>query len=257
MNRFVMGIAACLLAVPALAFSPDFKAIEDDAVPNRYPEGSIQSRETADRAVADVKKARNELAKIADYSTRRCYSNFFVNSCIEDVRKAKMRQEARLKKVEAQAKSFIREDKHQIEVRKQAERDRRAAEKHGRPEVPAKEALPPPPPLTQATGLSKGGERAHDRQQRHEQALANAPAQQAAHEQRVAKKRAEAEERQKRAEEQAAERVERHEKALAERDKRRQERDQKMRERREKNAQSEMKDYGSKIPSAAPQKASK
>ncbi|HBC69710.1 MAG TPA: hypothetical protein DCZ56_05105 [Sutterella sp.] len=238
MKKLVMGLAACMLAVPALAFTPDYKAIEDDLIPNRYPEGSITTREGADRAIADVKQARVKLNELADYSTRRCYGNFFVNSCINDVRTAKMRQETRLRKVEAQAKAFIHEDKHRIEIGKQAERDRRAAAKLDRPQNPPRTAQPVPRPVPQPVSSQSAKDRSAARQQRHEEAMANAEASQAAREKRIADKQRKAEQRARRAQERAAKQVQRHEQAVADQKEERKARDQRMKERRQKNAQS-------------------
>lgn len=237
MKKLVMGLVACMLAVPAFAFTPDFKAIEDDLIPNRYPEGSIQTRQAANQAIADVKQARVKLNQLSDYSTRRCYSNFFVNSCIDDVRKAKMRQEARLKKVESQAKGFIHEDKHRIEVGKQAQRDRKAAERRAKRANPPRAVQNAPKEAPHQPTAQKAIERSAQRQQRHAEALANAPAEQAAREKRNVEKQAKAAERAKRAQERAAKQAERHERAVADQEKDRKEREERMKERQLKNAQ--------------------
>lgn len=237
MNRFVIGLAVCLTALPAFAFSPDFKAIEDDLVPNRYPDGSIRSRSVAEQAVADVKQARTKLNEISDYSTRRCYSNFFVNSCIDDVRKAKMRQEARLRKVESQAKGFIHEDKHRIEIRKQAERDRRAAARHSEAVHPPKAEAPAPRSVPQNLNAQNAKERTAQRQARHDETVARASAEQAARERKAAERRARAEQRAKRAQQNAAKQNARHEKAVADQKHDRKVRDERMKERSRKQAE--------------------
>jgi hypothetical protein len=237
MKKLVVGLVACMLSVPAFAFTPDFKAIEDDLIPNRYPEGSIKTRQAADQAIADVKQARAKLNQLSDYSTRRCYSNFFVNSCIDDVRKAKMRQEARLKKVESQAKGFVHEDKHRIEVGKQAQRDRKAAEKRSKQANPPRVVQPIPKESPHQPTSQKAIERSAQRQQRHAEALANAPAEQAALENRNAEKQAKAAERARRAQERAAKQTQRHEKAVADQEKDRKEREERMKERQRKNAE--------------------
>ena len=104
-----------LLSVSASAFTPDMKAIEDKTLTERYPEGTLMSREAADQLLPDVKSARAKLRDEAEYADRRCQENFFTNSCREDVRQAKMRQEARLLTLESQAKKVVREDKARIE----------------------------------------------------------------------------------------------------------------------------------------------
>ena len=116
-----------LLSVSASAFTPDMKAIEDKTLTERYPEGTLMSREAADQLLADVKSARAKLKDEAEYADRRCQENFFTNSCREDVRQAKMRQEARLLTLESQAKKVVREDKARIEREKQKAREAKKA----------------------------------------------------------------------------------------------------------------------------------
>ena len=122
----VLGLLG-LLSVSASAFTPDMKAIEDKTLTERYPEGTLMSREAADQLLADVKSARAKLKDEAEYADRRCQENFFTNSCREDVRQAKMRQEARLLTLESQAKKVVREDKARIEREKQKAREAKKA----------------------------------------------------------------------------------------------------------------------------------
>ena len=124
-------------SISAFAFDPDIAAIEDQTVINRFPAGSIVTREKADRALEEVRRARGKMDELADYSTRRCSENFLVNNCIEKVRKAKMRQDRKFLAIETEARKFVRKDEARIEREKQAERDRKAAEPPNRIE-PAK-----------------------------------------------------------------------------------------------------------------------
>ena len=124
-------------SISAFAFDPDIAAIEDQTVINRFPAGSIVTREKADRALDEVKRARSKMDELADYSTRRCSENFLVNHCIEQVRKAAMRQNRKFLAIETEARKFVRQDEARIEREKQAERDRKAAQPPNRIE-PAK-----------------------------------------------------------------------------------------------------------------------
>ena len=124
-------------SISAFAFDPDIAAIEDQTVINRFPAGSIVTREKADRALDEVKRARSKMDELADYSTRRCSENFLVNHCIEQVRKATMRQNRKFLAIETEARKFVRQDEVRIEREKQAERDRKAAQPPNRIE-PAK-----------------------------------------------------------------------------------------------------------------------
>ena len=124
-------------SISAFAFDPDIAAIEDQTVINRFPAGSIVTREKADRALDEVKRARSKMDELADYSTRRCSENFLVNHCIEQGRKATMRQNRKFLAIETEARKFVRQDEARIEREKQAERDRKAAQPPNRIE-PAK-----------------------------------------------------------------------------------------------------------------------
>lgn len=124
-------------SISAFAFDPDIAAIEDQTVINRFPAGSIVTREKADRALDEVKRARSKMDELADYSARRCSENFLVNHCIEQVRKATMRQNRKFLAIETEARKFVRQDEARIEREKQAERDRKAAQPPNRIE-PAK-----------------------------------------------------------------------------------------------------------------------
>ena len=109
-------------SISAFAFDPDIAAIEDQTVINRFPAGSIVT---------------SKMDELADYSTRRCGENFLVNHCIEQVRKATMRQNRKFLAIETEARKFVRQDEARIEREKQAERDRKAAQPPNRIE-PAK-----------------------------------------------------------------------------------------------------------------------
>ena len=104
------ALSVLLAATPAFAFDPDIKTIEDPTVVNRFPAGSIVTRAKAEQALREVKIARSRMNELVEYSTRRCGENFFVNACIEDVRKAKLRQQRRLLAIETEARKFVRDD---------------------------------------------------------------------------------------------------------------------------------------------------
>ena len=96
-----------LMSLSAAAFTPDLKALEDMTLVTRYPQGSLVSRESAEHALSEVKKAQSRLKEQADYAHRRCEENFFVNSCRDDVREARIRQERRLFQIEKEARGVI------------------------------------------------------------------------------------------------------------------------------------------------------
>ena len=115
-----------LMSLSAAAFTPDLKALEDMTLVTRYPQGSLVSRESAEHALSEVKKAQSRLKEQADYAYRRCEENFFVNSCRDDVREARIRQERRLFQIEKEARGVIRSFNAKEEAARQAERDKKA-----------------------------------------------------------------------------------------------------------------------------------
>lgn len=128
MKRLITGMAIAAVSMTCAAFDPDLKAIEDLTLVEKYPAGSLADDPVkAERALLDIDTATQYLNKLSDYSWRRCGENFFVNSCREDVRKAKIRQEKRLYAIEVEAQRVIREDRTRHAQRKQAERDAKAA----------------------------------------------------------------------------------------------------------------------------------
>lgn len=111
----------------ASAFDPDIASIEDPTVIERFPQTRISTVETAEQALKEVRAARSKMKELAEYSKRRCNENIFVNSCIEDVRKAEMRQERRLQAIETQARRIVREDETRRAQERQRQRDEKAA----------------------------------------------------------------------------------------------------------------------------------
>ena len=125
-KALMLGILAAMSAVAA-AYTPDYAVLEDKTLMNRFPEGTTMSREAADQLLTDIRSARTKLKDEAEYADRRCAENFFTNSCREDVRQAKLRQESRLQALEVRAKTVVREDKARIEREKQKEREAKKA----------------------------------------------------------------------------------------------------------------------------------
>lgn len=101
------------IAVPCLAFDPDFQAIEDLSLVEKYPTGSIITASQAQEALKDVDRASKKLDDLLKYSAQHCAENFFVNSCQEDVRKAGVRQKRRLAAIETEADKVLRRVKTQ------------------------------------------------------------------------------------------------------------------------------------------------
>ena len=142
-------------ATQAFAFDPDLAAIENQALMQRFPKGSITTREAADQALREVRAAKSKLKELSEYSKRRCNENIFVNSCVEDVRKAELRQSRRLQAIESEARRIVREDETGKEAARQKERDAKAA----KPPKSVKKATPRKP--TEAQKNAQENKAAH------------------------------------------------------------------------------------------------
>lgn len=129
MKRFLTTALSLTVFFSSLAwgFDPDIKGIENETIVERFPAGSLVTREKAQQALSEVQSAKKYMKELVDYSTRRCQENFFVNRCIDDVRKAKLRQERRFLAIETEARQFIRQDDAKREVQRQKERDAKSA----------------------------------------------------------------------------------------------------------------------------------
>lgn len=157
-------------AVPASS-SP----LTPDGLTARYPSGSIQSTDTANRALLDVERQRAMLEQKYAAEQHICYSKFLATSCLDAAKESRRLALARIRKVEVEANSFIRgarvveRDKHLAE--------KRATETSNPPNPPKPVTEPPAKQAAQpaAEGAANGEQRVikHDaklrRQQRAEQ----------------------------------------------------------------------------------------
>lgn len=105
-----------------------------DGLTARYPSGSIQSSETANRALVEIEQQRNMLDGKYAAEQQECYQKFFATSC-EDAAKERRRVALeKIRKIEIEANAFLRSDRV-------LQRDKKLAEKR------ASDAANPPKPL--------------------------------------------------------------------------------------------------------------
>ncbi len=121
------------LAFSAHAFSPDIAGIESKWVEDKYPAGSIKNLSQAEKALADIQKARDYSKRLAQYSDTRCSETILVNRCRDNVRRAKIRAERRFINIEVEAKKHVR--KADI-AREKARQDKRNIKHAKGPEDP-------------------------------------------------------------------------------------------------------------------------
>lgn len=112
--RFVLaGVVSVMAGCAQIGAS--YSASNSDTVAEsiavRYHEGSIQSLQTADQALDEVRSAREKIAPQFAAEDRACYDRFFTNLCLDDVEERKRSAMQQLRRVEVDAEAFKRRDK--------------------------------------------------------------------------------------------------------------------------------------------------
>lgn len=138
-----MGIASVLYAPSIFAQNNEPVAPTDAApaaisVQKRYPAGTIQSMEAADRALADVEMERAAIE--AQFATEQhaCFAEFFANACVDEAKERRRVSLATIRPVEIEANMFkrrmrvIERDKALAEKRAEDERNRLQRVQHER-----------------------------------------------------------------------------------------------------------------------------
>ena len=210
-------------------------ASDTDEVVARYPKGSIDSVESADAALADVRREREEVEAHARDAEYACYSKFFSSPCVSKVKEQRRADLERLKPIEVEANAFKRRDvvekrdrvleeqraREARDAPERAERERINTEKSARKaaDVAARQAAPENPPKGRkpATPRSEsdaprtdGRDRIAEHEARMEKARAEGEAKAAERERNIAayqRKQEEALERQRKVEEKKAKRA--------------------------------------------------
>ncbi len=207
MKKLTSLLALISFAFCAHAFSPDIAGIESAWVEDKYPAGSIKNLPQAEKALADIQKARDYSKRLAEYSDKRCSETILVNRCRDNVRRAKIRAERRFINVEVEAKKHVR--KADI-AREKARQDKRNIKHAKGPEDPFAKKTPQgqgkPVPGTVERSKERAAEVAHrqklmnERVAAEQENLKKADLAKKEHEARIAKREAALKEReQKRA----------------------------------------------------------
>ena len=88
----------------------------------RYPADSIQSEENAKSALKEVDEARDRIEQRYAREQRACYPKFFTTACLDKATERRRQDLASVRKIEVEAKAYLRKAKV-------VERDRKLAEK--------------------------------------------------------------------------------------------------------------------------------
>ncbi len=95
----------------------------------RYPAKSIASVPQADMALEEVKPVREQIERLYADEQAQCYERFLVASCLVEVRDKRRKSMQAVRRVEVEAKAFLRKDKADERDRAVAERQARAGSK--------------------------------------------------------------------------------------------------------------------------------
>lgn len=93
----------------------------------RYPEKSIASVQQADLALGEVKPVREEIERIYADDRKACFERFLVSACLAEAKERRRLSMHAVRRVEVEAKAFLRKDKADERDRAVAERQEKAA----------------------------------------------------------------------------------------------------------------------------------
>jgi colicin import membrane protein len=155
----VIGVFAGVSASAQESTAQTAGAATPDGLAARYPGGSIQSSDTANRALVEVEQQRNALEQKYATEEHDCYAKFFATSCVDAAKERRRTGMAQIRKVEVEANAFIRADRV-------VQRDKKLAEKR------AQDAANPPKPLADLP-VKQAAQPAEDRAKENQQRLAN------------------------------------------------------------------------------------
>lgn len=107
----LVTMAAFAVVNPALA--ENAKGLEKQAsgVSVRFPKGSIQSAEIADRALAAVAAERTAIDARFTEQQQACFPKFFANVCVDEAKEERRVALSRLHPIEVEAKAFKRRER--------------------------------------------------------------------------------------------------------------------------------------------------
>ncbi len=95
----------------------------------RYPAKSITSVPQADKALEEVKPVREQIERLYADEQSECYERFLVASCLVEAKDKRRKSMQAVRRVEVEAKAFLRKDKADERDRAVAERQARAGSK--------------------------------------------------------------------------------------------------------------------------------
>lgn len=157
------GIGAALLILFAVGIRAQEAGVPTAAeLAARYPKGSIDSVETADRALGEVARARSAINARFEQEQQACMPNFFATSCIDKAKEKQREDLKRLRPIELESNTIKRQARVEKRDADLADRLEKAEAKR----LEAENAPPAAPRLPKAEAprnpAPAGGERTTD-----------------------------------------------------------------------------------------------
>lgn len=120
-------VALLALCCAMLPLAPADAASAVEALLEDFPSGSISSADRAQLALERLPGARNEVDMQFAREKADCYDRFFVSDCLSDVKQRQREARGAVRKVEVEARAFLRRDRAAERDRAVAEREQAAA----------------------------------------------------------------------------------------------------------------------------------
>jgi hypothetical protein len=95
---------------------------------SRFPVRSITSVRQADTALEALKPVREQIENLYADEQAACYERFLVSSCLADAKDKRRKSLQAVRRIEVEAKAFLRKDKADERDRAVAERQAKAAD---------------------------------------------------------------------------------------------------------------------------------
>ncbi|MBY0572498.1 MAG: hypothetical protein K2P84_02355 [Undibacterium sp.] len=116
LSVIVLGLIFGMLSSPfvsAKQTTQDMESITEivQKLAVEFATGSIISSEIADLALLKTEQAQRNLQDSLKKHEAQCYDNFFVNSCLDDLRLKRRQLQDLLKRISIEAKSYLRKAK--------------------------------------------------------------------------------------------------------------------------------------------------
>ena len=129
-SRFIACALLCFAALSAPVLGAE--ALPEEALARDFPPQSITSVERANAALEAVPAVRDDVGNRFSKEKAACYQRFFVTSCLSELRVRERIAKKMVRRVEVEARAFLRKERAAERDRAIAGRESRAKEQGGK-----------------------------------------------------------------------------------------------------------------------------